>query len=213
MESVGAWIDRFVDPSTRARGGDDLRRARTAIGILLFLSALVPVRAALLVVGGHVDMALVTAIAWTLGLGLLLAVRRGLPAVLIGYVLGLALVPIAAWMAWRNGGLYAAPVLGMMLVPLLAVFISGVRAGLLMAPIVAALYVALSLNTAGEQADVRERLAESIILLALTTGGALAFETQRARAREEAEAARTEAERALARAERASQAKSEFLAN
>ncbi|MEZ4430756.1 MAG: response regulator, partial [Nannocystaceae bacterium] len=97
--------------------------------------------------------------------------------------------------------------------PLLAVFISGVRAGLLMAPIVAALYVALSLNTAGEQADVRERLAESIILLALTTGGALAFETQRARAREEAEAARTEAERALARAERASQAKSEFLAN
>lgn len=79
MESVGAWIDRFVDPSTRARGGDDLRRARTAIGILLFLSALVPVRAALLVVGGHVDMALVTAIAWTLGLGLLLAVRRGSP--------------------------------------------------------------------------------------------------------------------------------------
>ena len=29
MESVGAWIDRFVDPSTRARGGDDLRRALT----------------------------------------------------------------------------------------------------------------------------------------------------------------------------------------
>ncbi len=220
MRRGARWFDRFVHPPTLAAGGDELRRSRTAIRILLFIIVAVPLGITGAALLGKLEFAARLLGAWSFAATLLVAVRLGIRVTWLGYALGVVMLPIAASAARVSGGLHSQPVLGMMMLPSLTVFISGGRAGWIFAPCVIGIYAWLSLNTSGELVPVRERLLGTTAVMLVMTGASIAFENQRKRAErerdrayKEVEATREAVELALGRAERASAAKGEFLAN
>ncbi|MEM9457577.1 MAG: ATP-binding protein [Myxococcota bacterium] len=220
-------LDRFVHRRTLQEGGEELRRSRTAAGILLFFIITLPVSITNLLLDGRPAVAGGSVALWALSVGLLLATRHGFSVARAGAILGGVLVPVAGSTAWAQGGLTTPPVLGLVMLPSLLVFISGPRAGWVFVPLVAVVVVGLMLGTPGDPALQRERLIGLLVLLLMITGSTTSFETQRRQldedrkraqqeaeaAREEAEAAREEAEAARQRAEQANLTKSEFLAN
>ena len=206
-------LDRFIHASDRAEGGDRLRRARLAIGVLLFFVFVLPVSiAAQMIVGKHVEGTSSLCL-WLASVGLVAATRAGWSITLIGYLLAGVLLPVAAVNAWATTGLGSPSVLGIMLLPSLIVFLSGVRAGWIFAFSAAASFVAVSYASTGALTSEPDRLVGLVVLVLLVTGTSIAAESGRRRADEERLRALEEAAAAREAAERASQAKGEFLAN
>ncbi len=199
-------VDWFVHASVREAGGEELRRARIAVYMLLTVIALTPVPA--LDHLSRAELHRATALFGEVGvsLGLLVALRRGYGAAGVGRVLSLTFLPVATFATWQFGTLESPPALIMTLLPLLAVFVSGPRFGLVMVALDAAAYIALALLMPGDAEAVRVVLVGRLVFMSGLTIAAVAFETQRVRSRDELQRQRELAERANA-------AKSQFLAN
>ena len=143
---------------------------------------------------------------WMLTLVILAMMRLGAPVVLVGTIYS-ALVFVSLTTSAHNlGGLDSPPVIALLLVPLAAVFVVGVRIGLVFAPLVLANFGVLYALRPEEAQEPEQKLMVLCVALLVLAAASIAFESERARALATAERLRSEAERA-------SVAKGEFLAN
>ncbi len=227
-------LDALVYPPTRAADNDELRRARVAamfflIGTVVALGPLADHWRA-----GQYSLFGKLLILWVACPALLVATRLGLAVTRAGLLLGLIGLVSLALSAFEFGSLESPPMLGMMILPSIIVYLSGVRSGALVTVGVVGIYTSLGLTLDPKPEGWQAQLIGTGGIMLCATLASISFELQRhrarallQRAREEAEAARDvaeaardeaaasrdAAERARQRAERASAAKSEFLAN
>jgi len=234
-------LDGLIHTSTRATGGEGLRRSRVLIVVLILTLVVTTASLSLCIVAGELDLAAPIGALWCVSGGLLIATRCGLAAATSGALLGaVAFVVMAAW-TFSVGTLDSPPVMSMVLLPLLVTSIVGVRGGGLIALMVLGNDLLLASTMPAGVDGLWPKLIALVAMLVLLTGAAIACEHQRVRARremmrvrDEAEAARREAEQARREAEvarreaeearteaelardsavHASRVKSEFLAN
>jgi len=213
-------LDLFVHRSLRAQPGDELRRARLLVLILLVIVLAVPLPLLSRYIGGGLELAMQALLLWVVALALLIATRLGSSRLYVGWLLASVVFVSLALSSHTLGEIDSPPALTLVLLPFVGVFAVGVRAGLVLAPLVlanAAYLASLSTDSGGE---IRESLTAVVAILVILTASAISIELQRERARvellrarEDAEASRDAAETARERAERASAAKSDFLAN
>ena len=201
-----ALLDRFIHPGTLAAGGDSRRRSRILVAILLIpsVAAVLPMSERFL--SGDLFEGFVLMATWLLTLGILLMMRLGASVVPLGTIYAALIFLSLTTSAHNLGGLDSPPVIALLMVPLAAVFIVGVRVGLVFVPLVLANFVVLYAQRPEGAAEAEQKLIVLCVALSVLAAASIAFESERARALATAERLRSEAERASA-------AKGEFLAN
>lgn len=200
---MGAAIDRLLPPELRRGLHSEARRARVAVGVLVFV-AIASVVLGLVRVGRGYDAPLV--LPTLLGIGALLwAFRRTKSIALLAHGVGLVLTLPTVGLVLLAGSVPSPAYFALGVIPLIVVFVGGVRAGLAWLSVaVASQVLAATLNAWHIElvTPVPGRTLPVLGGVALTAGTfvvGLAYE--RARARDEAEhEARREELRELLRA-------------
>jgi signal transduction histidine kinase/ActR/RegA family two-component response regulator len=215
------WLERqtsrFIPAEVLQQGGERLRRGRLVARVCLIL---VMVSAALgLITLLRQDYWFLVANGGLLGLvmGGLLFLRRGVRAEIVAVVLVGALHLVFVLGAIQRGGIQSQPAQMLLIVPLLARFLAGRRAGAAMFALVSATFVFLGVSSPGEAA--LNSIASLLIINTVIVLVANAFELGSQEARREldeanAELTATNADLVAARdaAERTLATRSAFLA-
>lgn len=218
-----SWFGRlaglFIPGPVLEAGGEPLRRSRLVARICLVLALLSVAPILVLVVGGHGFVSSMnTANVLAAAFGLLL-LRRGVrPEAVATLVVGTHLVSFAA-SAWRMGGIQSPPAHLLLLMPLLAWFLVGRRAGLIVAFLTTGCFAALAWRGYDPASFVTERTVGLIVVNAVILAVVNALDLGHQEARQEldeanAEIMATNADLVAARdaAERALEVRSALLA-
>jgi signal transduction histidine kinase/ActR/RegA family two-component response regulator len=215
------WLERlatrFIPAATLQQGGERLRRSRLVARVCLILAALVTFPTAVTLL--RRDYHFLGANLGLLGtmLGALLLLRRGLRAEIVAMLLvGISYVAFVGG-ALRLGGVHAPPAQMLLIVPLLAWFLAGRRAGATMTVLVSITFVLLGVY--GRADAVFDRMATLLVINMVIVLVVNAFEVGSQEARHEldeanAELIATNADLVAARdaAERTLATRSAFLA-
>ncbi|MCA9649064.1 MAG: response regulator [Myxococcales bacterium] len=206
LARLGTLADRCIEPRAVARGGDELRRRRTAAVVMVLALLSFPVPLAIQLSNGDLRPALLTAISMAAALALLAGLRLGLSSRAAAHLMAAFLIgPAVADMLTGTSPL-STQALALLAGPVVVTLIGGDRTGW---P-----WAVVSLVCMGVLAEVHAEptgaVQEWLVGLGLVTAGltsiAYTFEVLRQRAFDEVVRARDQAAAAAA-------AKSRFLAN
>src|SRR5262245_26024358 len=89
---VDELLERLIDPAVTTRGGDQLRRMRTAVMVMLIILALLPVSLVTHALAGRVPNLVVSATMVLGALVLLVMIRRGASATFAAHAMGVVLL-------------------------------------------------------------------------------------------------------------------------
>ena len=196
----------LIDPAVVARGGDELRRIRTAVMVMLIAIVLMTISIVHQIAAGRSVGAVLSGVT-LLGAVLLLAlIRRGASPTVAAHGMGLVLMtPMAGGLALA-GSAVAAPNLGLLATPVMVTLVAGARGGWIWCGVGVVGYLALGFATDPAPGDPREWMVALGLTTVSLTVLAHTFEVLRRRAEDELVRARDEAAAAA-------EAKSRFLAN
>jgi len=196
-------LDRFIHQRTLDVGGDHLRRARIAVGILLFFLVSLSFSVLSFLSSGNVVASSSSIVFWIMCVALIVATRKGAKIEVIGIMFGITLVPAAAVNAWSNAGLDDPSIIGMMLLPTLVVVLSGARAGWLFVLYVVLAIFAVEYATSGTLTAHTNQLVGVSVMVVAVTGTTIAADNSRHRSEAERRRALHDSERARVTAEKA----------
>ena len=199
-------LERLIAPEVTARGGDQLRRVRTAVLVTLIVITLMPISIATHLLAGRMPSLVVSMVTLLGGVALLALVRRGASPTFAAHALGMVLLaPFVSNMV-LGGSALSAPNLGLMATGVMVTLVAGVSSGWLWCAIAVVGYLGLAAIIEPTRYDVRGWLVSlAITSVGLTLLGHV-FEVLRRRTEDELVRARDEAAAAA-------EAKSRFLAN
>ncbi len=186
-------------------GGEALRRARLVMRVGLIGVALLLIPFVDHVIAGKHYEAIVLGVCWLLTVGLLTALRFGLAPSVAGHLAAFTLTLSPLLNAEALGGIHSPPVFALLMIPLLAIFASGIAAGWAWVGIVVASLCWIAYHTGGDPGLAREKLIATVVTTCGLGGVGSMFEVIRARAQEELLATRDAAQAAA-------EAKGQFLA-
>jgi signal transduction histidine kinase/DNA-binding response OmpR family regulator/HPt (histidine-containing phosphotransfer) domain-containing protein len=198
-------LQRLIDPEVAARGGDALRRTRTAVIVVLILLVMLPVTVTDHLLSGRMTPAAVTAVMFLGALLLLVRIRRGTSSTFVAHASG-AILLLPTLSSVVGGTPLASPPTSLMAIPVMATLVAGIRSGWLWCLFGCAGYLWLALVPG----QLQPLPGDWVLSLALTMVGltllAHAFEALRGHTEDDLVRARDEAAAAA-------DAKSRFLAN
>ncbi len=203
---IARLLERLIEPGVAARGGDGLRRIRTATIVVLIMIALLPISVIEQYLSGRMLGSAVSGMMALASLLLLLRIRRGVSPTFVAHVTAAILLLPTASTFLPGFPPLASPPTSLMAIPVMVTLVAGIRSGWVWCLLGLAGYVAIAFTEHGGATMPRPWLFS----LGLTSVGltllAHAFEVLRLR---------TEGELVQARdaAAAAAEAKSRFLAN
>ncbi|MCX4247718.1 response regulator [Paraliomyxa miuraensis] len=117
--------DRFVAPSVREQGGDELRRTRAALIVVVLGVISIPISMGIQLAAGSHEDALVSAVGIVGALVLLLLIRIGARSTTMAHLIASCLVLPVLLSATLGTAALEAPVLGLLATPLVVTLLAG----------------------------------------------------------------------------------------